>query len=232
MNKTVVIHQPDFVPYLGFFDRFLHADLYIALDHVQFVHSSRGWTHRDKIKTMYGEKWISLSVKKSPRDTQINKIELASPMDWVNRNLSLLHENYKNAEFYNDIMKEVEVIYKNPSGLMVDFNLKFIDLISKMLSVELPRVLSSTLSPCGAKTSMLIDLLKKVGATKYLSGTGALAYLDELAFHEAGIELEFQKFEHPIYPQLYSGFHSNLSSLDLLFNCGVERSRNILRNLV
>ena len=97
MSKTVVIHQPDFMPYLGFFHRFLLADLYIALDHIQFVHSSRGWTHRDKIKTAFGERWLALSVKKAPRDTPINKIELTTTTDWVGNNLNLLRENYRKA---------------------------------------------------------------------------------------------------------------------------------------
>ena len=93
-KKTVVIHQPDFVSYLGFFQRLLHADLYIVLDHVQFVNgSSRAWMHRDKIKTAQGEKWLTVSVKKAPRDTAINQIELSTDKDWRQDKLRLVEQN-------------------------------------------------------------------------------------------------------------------------------------------
>ena len=62
-DKIVVIHQPDFMPYLGFFDRLLKAELYVVFDNVQYVRGSRAWTSRDKIKTSKGEKWISVDRK-------------------------------------------------------------------------------------------------------------------------------------------------------------------------
>ena len=115
MTKTVVIHQPDFAPYLGFFDRFLQADLYIVLDHVQFVTgTSRSWTHRDKIKTPAGEKWLTLSTRKAPRDTPINQIELSDSIDWAKDNLNLLDANYRRAPFFDEIMPQLRSLYATP----------------------------------------------------------------------------------------------------------------------
>ena len=86
--KTVVIHQPDFMPYAGFFHRFLNADLYIALDHVQFVKgTSRAWTHRDKIKTTKGDQWLTVSTKSAPLNTPINQIQLSDDINWKENNL-------------------------------------------------------------------------------------------------------------------------------------------------
>lgn len=231
MSKTVVIHQPDFVPYLGFFHRFLSADQYIVLDHVQFVTgTSRSWTHRDKIKTPSGEKWLTLSVKKAPLDTPINQIELSNTVDWVTANLNLLKQNYRHADFFAEIIPYVEAMYHNPPSLMVDFNLRSIEILMDLLDVRIPWVRSSTLSPEGSKNELLVDLLKKVNATHYLSGAGARGYMEPAVFEAAGIQLVWQDFHHPVYPQQFGDFVPYLSSLDVLFNCGVEGARHILRS--
>jgi hypothetical protein len=230
MTKTVVIHQPDFIPYLGFFQRFLHADLYVALDHVQFVNGSRrAWTHRDKIKTPQGERWLSISVKKAPRDTPINQIELSTDTDWREAHLRLLAENYRRSAHFAEIMPAVEALYARPCTRLSEFTLYSIEMLMDMLDVRIPIVLSSTLSPVGAKNEMLVDLLQKVGASHYLSGVGARDYFDPAPFDAAGIKVIWQEFVHPVYPQLFGDFVPYLSSLDMLFNCGIERSRLLIR---
>lgn len=232
MSKTVVIHQPDFVPYLGFFQRFLSADEFIVLDHVQFVNSARGWTHRDKIKTASGAKWLTISVKKAPRDTPINEIELSSSVDWAIDNLNLLKQNYRSAPFFDEVFPSIVALYDKPPRLMADFTLRSIELLMGLLDVRLPWVRSSTLQPAGRSNELLIDLLGKVGATHYLSGNGALDYMQPEKFAQAGIEVVWQKFTHPVYPQQFGTFVPYLSSLDVLFNCGIMGSRQILRETV
>lgn len=230
-KKTVVIHQPDFVPYLGFFHRFLHADYFIALDHVQFVNgSSRAWTHRDKIKTAQGEKWLTVSVKKAPRDTAINQIELSTEIDWRQDNLRLLEQSYRKAPFYAALMPQIERLYSAPHYTLRDFNMASIEMLMDMLDVCLPWAYSSSLNPQGTKNELLADLLKKVPATHYLSGVGAKDYFDSEPFEEAGIEVVWQDFSHPVYSQQFGNFLPYLSALDLLFNQGIEDSRNILRS--
>lgn len=229
-KKTVVIHQPDFVPYLGFFHRFLHADFYIALDHVQFVNSSRGWTHRDKIKTAQGEKWLTVSVKKAPRDTAINRIELSTDIDWQQDNLRLIEQNYRKAPCYKELMPKIESLYAKPFRLLRDFNMASIELLMDLLDVRIPWVWSSSLSPAGTKNELLVDLLQKVGATHYLSGVGARDYFQPAPFAEANIEVVWQDFTHPLYTQQFGdGFIPYLSALDVLFNHGIANSREILR---
>ena len=230
-KKTVVIHQPDFVPYLGFFHRFLQADFFIALDHVQFVNgSSRAWTHRDKIKTEQGEKWLTVSVNKAPRDTAINQIELSTETDWRQDNLRLLEQNYRKAPFYAALMPQIEHLYAAHHHTLRDFNMASIEMLMNMLDVHLPWVYSSSLNPEGAKNELLVDLLKKVSATQYLSGVGAKDYYEAKPFAEAGIEVVWQDFSHPVYSQQFGDFLPDLSALDLLFNHGIDDSRNILRS--
>lgn len=231
MSRTVVIHQPDFAPYLGFFHRFAHADLFIALDHVQFVtNTSRSWTHRDKIKTEAGERWLTLGIKKPPFGTPINEVELVKDSSWVEGNLALLRQNYRKASAYAEVMPVVEGLYRAIPVRMVDFNLRWLEALADLLAVRIPCVLSSTLQPQAQKNELLIDLLQKVGASRYLSGNGARAYMEPEKFAAANIELIWQSFEHPIYPQQFGPFLPNLSVLDALFNCGVMGTRSLVRN--
>lgn len=228
-ENVVVIHQPDFAPYLGFFHRFLHADMYIALDHVQFVNSSRGWTHRDRIKTAQGDKWMTISVKKAPRDTAINKIELSTDTDWRQDNLSLLEQNYRKAPFYKELIPEVERLYGQPFELLRDFNMASIEMLMDILDVRVPWILSSSLDPSGTKNELLVNLLKKVSATHYISGMGARDYFEPEPFSQADIKVIWQDFQHPVYAQQFGDFSPYLSTFDLLFNHGVIASREILR---
>ncbi len=228
-KKIVVIHQPDFVPYLGFFHRFLRADFYIALDHVQFVYGSRAWTHRDKIKTAQGEKWLTVSVKKTPRDTAINQIELSTDTEWRQDNLFLLEQNYRKAPYYSELVPEIERLYAHPFLMLRDFNMVFIEMLMDMLDVRVPWVWSSSLNPVGAKNELLIDLLQKVSATQYLSGVGARDYFEPQPFAKAGVEVVWQDFTHPVYTQQFGDFVPYLSALDVLFNHGITASREILR---
>lgn len=232
MSRVVVIHQPDFAPYLGFLHRFLKADLYIALDHVQFVqHTSRAWTHRDKIKTPRGERWLTLSVQKTPRETPIDAVELSTTRDWRRENLDLIRENYRTASGFAEIFPWIEQLYSFSTNRLADFNLSVIAALMDAFDVRIPTVRSSTLSPAGRKNELLVDLLVKVGASVYISGVGARAYLDETRFRDAGIEVRWQDFEHPAYPQLHGAFIPFLSSFDVLLNCGIEGSRALLRGL-
>jgi hypothetical protein len=231
MSKTVVIHQPDFLPYLGFFHRFLHANLYVALDHVQFVqHTKNAWSHRDKIKTQKGAAWISLSAKKCPFGTAIRDVELSTNGPWRVANLNLLRENYRDTPFFRPIFERLEQIYKMPFERMTDFNLALIDLVCEWLEIRIPRVESSTLEHAGNKSEMIAGIVDKVGGARYLSGIGARNYHEQAPFDRRQIEVIWQDFKHPVYPQQFGDFISHLSVVDALFNCGPQVTADMLRS--
>lgn len=230
MTRSVVIHQPDFLPWLGYFHRLLQADLFIALDHVQFVTgTSRSWTHRDMIKTPQGAKWLSLRVQKAPFGTPIQDVLLAPGAEWRQDNLNLVRENYRKCPYFDEVFPRLEQLYAQPYQRMVEMNLASLDLLEEALDVKTPRMISSQMEPQGTSTAMLVDLLKKAGATRYISGQGARAYLDAELFEKAGIELVWQEFRHPVYPQGHGAFIPMLSSIDALFNCGLDGTRQLLR---
>lgn len=230
MSRTVVIHQPDFLPYIGFFHRFLHSDLWVILDNVQFVASSRSWHNRDKIKTPQGEKWITVAVKKSKRDTKINEVMLSTEADWRADNLNLIAQNYRKAPFYAEVFPAIEALYSFECERLVDFNLRSIDMLMGMLGITIERKLASELGTRGKSNELLADIAVRVGADTYLSGLGAKDYYDPAPFERAGVRVVWQDFRHPEYPQMHGDFIPYLSSIDMLFNCGIEGSRRILRS--
>ncbi|MCT7605870.1 WbqC family protein [Aliarcobacter butzleri] len=232
MSKTVVIHQPDFLSYLGFFHRLLHADLYIVLDDVQFVKgTSQSWMNRDKIKTSNGEQWITVNVKKAPSKTNINEILLSDTVNWRNQNLEIMKQNYKKSDYFKEVFPYIEELYNKKFDKLSDLNLASIEMLNKLFDIKIEIVFSSTLKTTKVKSERLVELLKQVNATHYLSGIGAKDYHDDKPFEEANIEVIWQDFKHPVYPQLHGEFIPYLSSIDLLFNCGIEKSREILRSI-
>ncbi len=229
MSKTVVIHQPDFLSYLGFFHRLLHADQFVVLDHVQFVSSSRSWMNRDKIKTPKGATWLTVSVEKCPLNTPINQVDLSNTVPWRDKNLNLLRQHYSKAQYFDAIHPYVERLYALECSKLVEFNMASIRMLCELFDIEINMVFSSEIGCEGKSNELLVNILTKIGAGHYLSGLGAKDYFEPEPFDRNGIEVVWQEFSHPVYPQLYGDFISWLSSIDILYNCGIEQSRRILR---
>jgi len=217
--KRVCIHQPDFLPYLGFFHRLLYTDLFIVLDDVQFLR--RGWHHRDKIKTISGEKWLTLSIKKGDYHQNINQVTLSQDRDtWIDKHLNFLKGAYKDAPYFDNYFPQIRDIYLNCFDKLIDINMGFLYFFFKLFDLKVNILFSSTLNAEGCSNLKLINLIKAVKGTYYLSGLGARSYLEEQMFKDEGISVEWQEFKHPVYPQLHDEFIPNLSCIDMLFNCG------------
>ncbi len=224
--KRVCIHQPDFLPYLGFFHRLLFTDIFIIFDDVQFLR--RGWHHRDKIKTKDGERWLTLSIKKGDYYQKINQVILNEDKDkWTKNHLNLLRVNYCNAPYFNEYFPKIREIYLSDFTKLADINMAFLQFFFELFDLKMKIVFSSELNVDGHSNLKLINLVKAVGSRYYLSGLGAKDYMDKQMFADEGITVEWQEFNHPIYPQLHGEFIPNLSCIDLLFNCG-PNSKDIL----
>jgi hypothetical protein len=141
----------------------------------------------------------------------------------------LLEQNYRKAPFYNELMPQIECLYAKKFRMLCDFNMASIEMLMDMLDVRIPWVWSSSLDPVGAKSELLADLAQKACATQYLSGVGARDYFKQDCFVEAGIDVVWQDFTHPVYAQQFGEFVPYLSVLDVLFNHGEVASREILR---
>ncbi len=224
---TICIHQPDFAPYLGFFQRLLMCRHFILLDDVQFI--SRGWQHRDRIKAQKGPTWLTLSLRKGDRYRHIREVELGDDPEWIDNNLNLVRACYRKAAHFNEIFPRLEAIYHAGHHRMIDFNRAVLDLAMEYFEIAVPTSLASEYGINKSKTARLVALVQAAQGDTYLSGTGSRDYLDEEMFRAAGMQVIWQDFKHPLYPQLHGDFEPMLSCLDVLFNCGRDAAK-VLRS--
>ena len=216
--KTVCIHQPDFAPHLGFFDRLLRTDHFILLDNVQFIR--RGWQHRDRIKTREGSAWLTLSLQKGDYHQKISDVRLAPDERWIIENLALLRQCYAKAPCFDLIYPQVEAIYEAGHERLVDFNMAFLNMALRLFDIEVQMSFASSYPVSSSVSQRLLELVLAVEGDNYLTGAGSGNYLDEALFAQSFVSVSWQDFKHPAYSQLYGNFEPMLSCLDLFFNYG------------
>ncbi|MBT3362554.1 MAG: WbqC family protein [Chloroflexi bacterium] len=224
----IAIHQPNFLPWIGYFYKIAHSDAFVLLDNVQYTKNS--FINRNKIKTPHGEAWLTVPVKKSGKFGQaIHEVEINNAVKWKNKHLKTIEMNYKKANFFNYLFSNLEEIYLNTeTNNLCQLNIRLIQFISSIFKLQTRLYRSSEIAAQGDNTLLLIDICKKLGADTYMSGFGGIKYQDEELFKEAGIKLEYYDFTHPTYLQLWGEFSPNLSAIDLIFNCGSESSSVML----
>jgi len=211
----VTIHQPDFLPWLGFFDRWKKSNLYIVLDDVQFLR--QGWHHRDRIMTTKGPSWLTVPVYKKNKYTQlIRDVKIDNKTSWRKSHLRTIEVNYKKAPGFDNYFSKIEDIYAKNHPSLIDLNMDLLKLIADEFKIEIPLRMASEYKIKSDSTQRLVDLVKAAGGTKYLTGVGSRDYLDESLFHKEGIEVIWQEYEHPVYKQLHGEFVSGLSAVDYL----------------
>jgi len=226
MKKIISAHQPNYLPYLGFFDKVKRSDVFVVLDDVQF--SPRDFHNRNRIKTAQGAKWLTIPVDSKERIpiNQINNGDKVFGMDyhWCDYHYRLISDNYKKAPFFSQFSGEVKSLYEKAKGekRLLDSNMIFIRYFMEKFGITTPIVLSSDMHIQTTKNERLIDICKNVSGDVYLSGDGAKDYLDKNLFSAAGIEAVFQEYHHPAYSQINGEFLPFMCSFDYLFNCGTE----------
>jgi len=217
----VTIHQPDFLPWLGFFDRWTKSDLYIVLDDVQFLR--RGWHHRDKIKTQNGVQWLTVPVqKKSCYRQTIKEVKINNDENWCHKHLKTLQASYGKTPNFDLVYSRLRDIYNMDHDFLIEFNMELLRFCSKIFGIKTPIVFASEFNIKSTGSQRLVDLVLSVGGDKYLTGVGSRDYLDEELFKKAEIEVRWQEFEHPIYPQLHGDFEYMLSVIDFFLTSPEE----------
>lgn len=228
---VVAIHQPNFLPWLGYFHKMLNCDVFIFLDDVQFPRG-KSFTSRVKIKSPGGPLWLTVPVRGKGDMSPIKDVLMADNVDWRKKHLKTLESCYARTAFFNNYFPLIKQVYQMNCSRLADFNINLITTLADFFSVPAQLIRASDL-PVEKSNSLdyLIKLVKGVGGTRYLTGTGkgSLRYLDEDIFKRAGITVIYQSFVHPVYPQQWGEFVPNLSAIDLLFNCGTG-ARAVLTN--
>jgi hypothetical protein len=222
--KTVTIHQPNYLPWIGFFSKAKHADCLILTDIHPFTKGSV--THRNKIRIKEGWGYLTIPINKKFYNSRICDVELPQDKMWKKDHwLSILH-NYKKAEFFSPCQSFFERLYENDFVNLGQLNREIILYLLECLKINVPVVMASDLNvaPELQKTDLLVALLKDVGADVYLSGPSGRNYLEVGQFPQNNIVLKYFKFHHPVYQQRYPGFEPEMSVIDLLFNLGPQAS--------
>lgn len=220
--------QPSYIPWRGTFDLIHRADLFVFYDDVQY--DRRGWRNRNRVKTPQGSRWLTIPVSARGAQTTglpINRVATAAG-PWPAHHLETLRRLYGRAPHFDAYRAWLERVYADPPRLLADFTIALTKDIAAFLGITKTRFMrSSELAAVGSKTERLLDVLRKVGASRYLSGPTARAYLDEGLLADAGIAVEWMQYDYPDYPQLYPPFDPHVSVLDLLFMTGERAAEYI-----
>lgn len=222
----VAIHQPQYLPWLGYLDKLDSADVFVVLDTVQF--KKHEWQNRNRIRTKEGWQWLTVPIiDRFPE--RIDRVEVNATADWSRKHRQALRLHYGRARHWEPLGPALLALLERPGTRLRDLNIAALDLLCDHLGIATRRLLASGLSAREDPTDRLIDLCRAVGGTEYLAGESGPAYMDLGRFARAGIAVSAQGYRHPAYPQQYTPFVSHLSVVDLLFNCGPE-SLAVLRS--
>ena len=220
----VTIHQPNYFPYPGFFQKVLLSDIYVVLDRAQFEFDI---TNRNKIITPDGS-WsrISVPIKKGQKFFEVRNVEINNDQPWAEKNWDLICKSYNDSSFFDLYKTTLNSIFKKKWNLIFDLNFYTLKKAFEWLDIKTEFILDSELDVTGMSSEHLLNICKKLGATKYLSGPSGKNYLNEKIFEQSKIKVEYQKYDPIIYPQKYAkSFVPNLSILDLLFNMGSDSKK-------
>jgi hypothetical protein len=223
----VTIHQPEFMPWLGFFHKASLSDVLVLLDDGQF---RKNYFHnRNRIRTPEGWSWITVPVAKSPLDTPMNDITVAEGNNprWKEKIENALRASYGKAPFFADTIDDLSAIINSSSGNLAELNIALIEWLLPRFKLAPRILLASEFALQTTASQRILDICLRTGATTYVSGVSGPDYLDLPSFQHAGVAVELQQFHHPIYDQVFPGFEPQMSSADSVFLLGDQCDRLI-----
>lgn len=224
----VTIHQPEHLPWLGYFHKMALADCYVLLDNVQF--RKNYFQNRNKIMGVNGPMWLTVPVSIAGHtDSILATTSISGQGNWRKKYWKSIQSSYSKHPFYPCYAEAIETIIFNDWQYLVDLNIALINFFAGVLGIEKKIIRASTLDVKGKRSELLLDICRATKATTYLAGPSGADYLDEELFRNANVTVTYHVFCHPEYSQLkQQEFTSHLSVLDLIFNHGPESYRILL----
>jgi hypothetical protein len=217
-----VILQPSYIPWRGYFDQIRRADLFIFYDDVQY--DKHGWRNRNQIKTAGGKRWLTIPVHTAgaTHGVAIKDVGIDWSKPWPSQHLKSLTASYARAPHFRQYAPLLQSFFDRRDKLISEFTIATTIALAGALGIQDTRFMrSSELEGInGARTTRLIEILRRVGADHYITGPSARDYIATEEFVSAGIGLEYMKYDYPEYPQLYPPYDPQVSVLDLLFMTG------------
>lgn len=217
---SVAIHQPNFLPWVGYFDKVATVDTFVLFDDVQLP-QGKSFCSRVKIKGVNGPQWLTVPVKKNS-GALIRQVEVVNN-GWARKHVRTIEQIYGKASHFDEFWPQIRDVISQDWALLADMNCALIEKVSRLGGIETTFVRSSSFD-LGAVNAdeRILAILKSTNATKYVSGEGAGSkrYVQSEEMEAEGIQLVWQDFRHPVYSQLAAPFDSHMSVLDMLFMTG------------
>jgi hypothetical protein len=227
MGKMVAIHQPNYLPWVGYFHKMDNSDIFVFLNDDQYAKNQVA--NRNKIKTAKGAIYLTVPVLIKGHSGQLTlDVEIDNHINWRKKHWKSILFNYKKAQYFGNYSLFFEELYQREWKKLSELNEYIIRNIAENLGIKTKFIRSSELGTEGMSTERLINIVRAVGGSTYLSGIHGKDYMDENKFKERGVNLTYQDFHHPAYRQLFGKFIPKMSIIDLLFNEGPE-SIDIIR---
>lgn len=232
MNKIIAIHQPNFFPWLGYFDKIIRSDGFIFLDDVQFPKKKGVWTNRVPLLISGESRWVTAAIDRNYHGLRnINEMHYLSKNPWRSKMIKTIDANYRKHPYFWEVFDIIEPLIQNQESNIAIYNINAVMKISLLLGVDKKKYFwSSQLdSKVGKSNELLSTLTLEAGGNTYMCGGGADGYQDEMIFNRHGLALRYQDFQHPVYQQKNATtFVPGLSILDAAFNLGWDGTRNLL----
>ena len=228
----ISIHQPNYMPWLGYFAKMVYADKFVFHDDIQF--SNNSYINRVQIKNNDNVRWLTIPVKKSRFGTNINNIEFSQD-DWPKRHLNHLNWSYAKSKAFKEVWPDIQEIYNSidTSQLLSFSNIKIVKKVAKLLEIKCDFLLSSEIDSSGSGDDKLISIVSEISkSATYVSGSGGGKYQDSAKFFNSGLGFAYIKFSHPSYLQSGEKFQPGLSIIDAIFQLGWGEVSNIIRKSI
>jgi hypothetical protein len=223
MAIVVAVHQPNFFPWLGYFDKIRRADAFVFLDKVDYPRagsSSMGsWVNRVKLSIQGEAKWITCPVKRMAFGSPILAAEIDDGQPWRAKFMRTLQANYGRAPRFVQNAAWLEALINTKEVNLATFNIKAVHAVAKQLGLTTRFLRQSELSHEGSATDLLVSLVQVAGGDTYLAGGGASGYQEDNIFAARGIKLTYQNFTPQVYGNV-DRFLPSLSVIDYLMQDG------------
>jgi hypothetical protein len=227
----VAIHQPTFLPWLGWWDKLVRADVLVLLDDVQFPKKGGTWMNRVRMLVGDEPRWVTVPVDRAYTGTRrVREMRIDESRPWRENVLATVRSSYGRAPFAHEVLPVVEAALSDRTEHVAEFNERTIRLLADSLALDASKLVrQSELGVSGTGTELLAALCRAVGGDAYLSGDGAEGYLEPDLFRSAGLALVYQEFTPPRYAQPVAGYVAGLSVVDTLMSCGLQATAELIR---
>lgn len=222
-------HQPNYWPYPGLIKKIMESDKFIYVTKVQF--DKKSWQNRNRIKTFKDWCWITVpTLTKGKQKQNINEVMINNDINWRKKHFESIRLNYKKAPYFDCYIDFINELYQKKWERLSELNIYITNWTLKELDIKTEILYDKDYKLQGQKNLLLIDLCRQTGASSYLSNKGSQNYVNLDVFKASNIGHYFMNYTTPEYPQQFTGFISQLSILDLLLNCGKEKTLAILND--